>query len=82
LGELQSCIAILTFFQGAERVEQIVHLENEPDVASHGDEIAALRARQVAAENFDPSGLHRAQGANQGQQRRLPGPDGPVMMTS
>src|SRR5262249_35571590 len=70
LGELHRHLDV---FQGAERVEQIVHLENEPDVASHGDEIAALQARQVAAENFDPSGLHRAQRANQGQQGRLPG---------
>jgi len=32
-----------------------VHLEDEPDVAPHLDEIARREARQIAAEHLDPA---------------------------
>src|SRR5271170_8509637 len=63
----------LDVFEGGQRVEQIVHLENEPDLAAYSDEIVGAEMRQIAAEQRNPPLLHRTQGADQGQQGGLPG---------
>ena len=59
-------------------------LEDEPDVAAHGDEFRVRKSgREIPIEHVDLAFLHGPQGANQAQQRRsLPEPDGPVMTTS
>ena len=66
----------LDVFVGGERIEQIVHLKDETDVAPHFDEFAAAELRQVAAEHVDPAFLSRAQCPDQGQQSGLSGPRG------
>src|SRR5262245_24272444 len=53
-----------------------MHLEDESDVAPYSHEFGAPQARQAAVQNFDSTGLHRSQRADQSQQGRLPGSRG------
>ena len=70
-GQLQRHLDVLV---GRQRLEQIVHLEDEPDLAPHADQFARAEMRQVAAEHLEPALLQRAQRADQRQQRGLSGP--------
>ena len=67
----------LDVFVGGERIEQIVHLKDETDVAPHLDELARRRAatRSRPSTSILPS-CDRAQRPDQGQQGGLAGPRG------
>ena len=64
----------LDVFIGRQRLEQIVHLEDEADLAPHMHQLAGAEPRQVAAEHLEPALLQRAQRADQRQQRGLARP--------
>ena len=66
----------LDVFVGGQRVEQVMHLKDKADIAPDRDEFPRRQPRQIAAEDFDAAFLHRAQGADQGQERRLAGARG------
>src|SRR5262249_30623808 len=56
---------------GRQRFEEIVGLEDESDVPANGDEFLARHPRQAPVEERDCALLHRAQGADQADERRL-----------
>ncbi len=66
----------LDVFVGGQRLEQVVHLKDEADLAAHRDQIVRRQPPQVATQHRDPTLMHRAQGADQGQQRGLAGARG------
>jgi hypothetical protein len=61
---------------GRQRVEQVVRLEDEPDVAPYRGQLAPAEMRQVAAQHLDLAALDRAQGADQRQEGGLAGAGG------
>ena len=54
-----------------ERAEQVVVLEDEPDARAERDLLGRAEARELAAEDLEPSLLDRPQGADQRQEGRL-----------
>ena len=60
-----------------ERVEQVVGLEDESDVAAHLHHRLRAGAAQLLVQNAEAAVLHRAQGADQSQEGRFSRTGGP-----
>src|SRR5215831_452049 len=56
-----------------QRVEQIVRLENETDVAANCDKLLGRHPRQVSVEDLDCALLYRAQSTNEAKEGGLSG---------
>ena len=67
----------MTFSKAESDFEQIVRLEDEADVAADRHQFGARQADEIVVEHADVAVLHRAQRADQTEQRRLAGPRGP-----
>ncbi len=70
-GQLHRHLDVLV---GGQRLEQIMHLKDEADVAAHPNQRIAGQLRQIVSEHLDASVLHAPQRPDQRQERRLPRP--------
>ena len=73
----------LDVFVRGQRVEQIMHLKDETDVAPHLDQAVRRQPRQIAAEDFDRAlAAPSASAPIRVNRVVLPAPEGPVITTS